>query len=77
MLYEIKGRYHIKVGGFYKEVELSVKNDELVVQPNGRKIEVSAVEDVKKIDMLANREELIESLSKPKEEKKSYKDFRK
>lgn len=78
MLYVINEKNYIKVGGFYKEVDLSVAGEELVIKPTGKKIEVTLVDNPTAIDMRIHREQLIKSISKEHKDIKSkyYKDKR-
>ena len=73
MLYKIDGKYYIKVQGRYKQVDLSKNDGEIVIKPNGNKldaynimpIQVSLEQALEEI----NRHKVVEKIEKIKEEK--------
>lgn len=68
MLYKINNKYYIKVQGYYKEVDVSIKGDNLEIKPNnGLSIEITKVKNVKVVDMKT------ENFNRPKEVEKESK----
>lgn len=39
MIYKIDNKYYVKVQGHYKECDMSLKDDELIIKLNGNEIE--------------------------------------
>lgn len=51
MLYKIDDKYYIKVQGYYKEVTVSGRGNNLDIKPkSGSKIEVAKAKNVKVVD---------------------------
>lgn len=68
MIYVINNKYYILVGGYYKEVDIRVNDNELDVIPTGRKIEVSGIDDVISFNTLTQKDALIKSLKTSRSE---------
>nr|DAT77094.1 MAG TPA: hypothetical protein [Caudoviricetes sp.] len=63
MLYEIKNKIYIRVGGKYKEVIFGIdKNGELTMTPNTVAIEVNRFEEIKPYNLAQHKEELLKKL---------------
>ena len=74
MIYKIDNKYYIKVQGYYKEVDISIKGNNLDIKPNGNEIEASNTLKVETFDMRMDTQKLIKELSanKPREEKRVF-----
>lgn len=82
MLYRIGNKYYIRVQGYYKEVTIKVKGDNLEITPNGNEIEVTKVSNAEMINAQTEKDSIIKSLKtsaefKPAEEKpiKKYRNY--
>lgn len=69
MLYRIGNKFYVKVGGYYKEVDIKVDGSNLNITPNGNEIEINDNLKVTSYDMRVKKDEVIKLLDKPKRER--------
>lgn len=76
MIYKIEDKFYVKVQGYYVEVDISFKDDNLDITPKGNKrIEVNDVDKVEKFDMRLD-EDKNKVINSIKKETKSYRTFK-
>lgn len=51
MIYDIDGKYYIKVQGYYKEVELRLIGGNFDIKPKNNKIEVTVVKNANVVNI--------------------------
>lgn len=51
MIYDINGKYYIKVQGYYKEVELKLSGSNFDIKPKKNKIEITGVKNAKVVNI--------------------------
>lgn len=51
MIYDINGKYYIKVQGYYKEVELNLSGSNFDIKPKKNKIEITVVKNAKVVNI--------------------------
>lgn len=70
MIYQIQDKYYINVAPHvFKEVNLCLKDDDLILVPTNNKIEVYKMHEVKEIYFQHEKESLKKKLFREKEEK--------
>ena len=69
MIYEINGKYYIKISPFtYKEIEMELKNDDVVVVSKPTKLEATGTMIINAIDFQSEKNKFKEQLLQQQEE---------
>lgn len=78
MIYQIKDKYYINVAPYvYTEIEFRLDNDNLILVPTDRKIEVYKLTEVKQIFFPDEKENLKKKLFTPERKKQTKKSKKK
>ena len=73
MIYKIANKYYVKISPMvFSEVELVVENNEVVIKPVGKKIEVSAKTEVSAINLADEKAKVLKNHNKKDVETTEY-----
>lgn len=73
MIYKIANKYYVKISPMvFSEVELVVENNEVVIKPVGKKVEVNANTEVAAINLADEKTKVLKNYNKKDVETTEY-----